>query len=305
VALALAATAPAAAQWQTFVHTASAVNTFLDTTEIDEPAINGDPDAVVVVTQVWNPGGGDAGVFNPHHVGLAYSSTTGRGSIYNEDFAAMPLGASFNVWVGPQVAGGAFRHTTTAANTTAATTRLDHPGLNGCPGAILQATHLRNPGGGSGPRNDHPTSVHYQTSSNRWTLHNQDSVSFPLGATFNVFPETLCATAIEPSGYDFVIHVAEATNTAGSYTLLDHPALNDRPNAIILATTNTSFPAALDPRPIGVGYTGSLGHWGILNEDGGDMPLGATFNLLIPILDLIFVDGFESGDTGAWSGTVP
>ncbi len=303
LAAGLLAAAPAVAQWQTFVHTATAADTFLDTTQIDEAALNGLPNKIVVITQNLNAGDGPI-VSNPHHIGLAYSSSNGRWSIYNEDFATMPVGASFNVWVSPPVTGGPFRHVTTAANTAAATTTIDHPNLNGCPGANLQVTHLRNPGGGSGPRNDHPVSVHYQTATNRWTIYNQDGVNLPLGATFNVFPATLCASAVEPIGYYFVTHVAAAGNTVGSLTLITHPELDDRPNAILLVTPNTSFPAALDERPVGVGYALHQ-NWGIVNEDGADMPLGATFNLLIPILSTVFADGFESGDTGAWSATVP
>ena len=299
----LAAPAPAGAARHLFVHTATASNTFLDTTTIDYPPINGDPEAVVIVTQVWNPGGGP-GIYNAHEIGVSYSSTTGRWSIYNQDFAAMPLGASFNVWVGMRVAGGSFLHTATAGNTVAATTFLDHPGLNGCPFANLQVTHYRNPGGGSGPRNDHPIALIYSTPAEQWTIHNQDSLSFALGAAFNVFTATLCASLdFEPDHYYFATHVASEANTMGHISFIDLSAANSLPHAFVVATINASFPAPLVPHPFGVFYESTTERWAIFNQDIAPIPLGATFNLLI--VDLLFADGFENGDAGAWSSMVP
>jgi hypothetical protein len=44
-----------------------------------------------MVTQLWT------GVYNPHPVGVFY--TGGKWTIFNEDLAAMPVGAKFNVLV--------------------------------------------------------------------------------------------------------------------------------------------------------------------------------------------------------------
>jgi hypothetical protein len=81
-----------------FVHRATAANTEGSRTYVDEPAINGDPDAVVSVTQNWNPGGGP-GVYNDHRVGVSYDAGRERWTILNEDAAPIPDGASFNVAV--------------------------------------------------------------------------------------------------------------------------------------------------------------------------------------------------------------
>lgn len=81
-----------------FVHRATTANTEESRTYLDEPAINGKPDAVVSVTQNWNPGGG-AGVYNDHPVGVSYDAERGRWTIFNEDGAPMPAGAAFNVAV--------------------------------------------------------------------------------------------------------------------------------------------------------------------------------------------------------------
>ena len=81
-----------------FVHRATAANTEGSRTYLDEPAINGDPDAVVSVTQNWNPGGGP-GVYNDHRVGVSYDAGRERWTILNEDAAPIPDGAAFNVAV--------------------------------------------------------------------------------------------------------------------------------------------------------------------------------------------------------------
>lgn len=81
-----------------FVHRATPANTEGSRTYLDEPAINGKPDAVVSVTQNWNPGGG-AGTYNDHRVGVSYDAGRGRWMILNEDGAPIPGGAAFNVTV--------------------------------------------------------------------------------------------------------------------------------------------------------------------------------------------------------------
>lgn len=80
------------------VHRAKPSNTVGNTTYIDSPLTNGQPNAVVSITQDWNPGGG-AGTYNDHHVVAQYDAARKKWAIYNEDAAAMPAGAAFNISV--------------------------------------------------------------------------------------------------------------------------------------------------------------------------------------------------------------
>jgi LPXTG-site transpeptidase (sortase) family protein len=80
------------------VHTATKENVSGDTTYIDDPLVNGKPDAEVSVTQNWNPGGGN-GVYNDHPVGVRYVAERERWAIYNGDRKDVPQGAAFNVTV--------------------------------------------------------------------------------------------------------------------------------------------------------------------------------------------------------------
>jgi hypothetical protein len=81
------------------VHTADGVNTVGHITVLDHPDANDNPEAIVFVTQVWNPGGTASGVYNNHNVGVYYSSGQDKWTIYNEDLVAIPAGASFNVMI--------------------------------------------------------------------------------------------------------------------------------------------------------------------------------------------------------------
>ncbi|MGH3144370.1 MAG: sortase, partial [Rubrobacter sp.] len=81
-----------------FVHSAGPENTTGDGTYLDDPLLNGEPDAVFSVTQNWNPGGG-RGTYNNHPVDVRYDAGRERWTVYNTDGSPMPEGAAFNVAV--------------------------------------------------------------------------------------------------------------------------------------------------------------------------------------------------------------
>nr|WP_166176321.1 class D sortase [Rubrobacter tropicus] len=81
-----------------FVHRSTPDNTSESGTYLDDPLVNGKPDARLSVTQNWNPGGG-GGVYNDREVGFRYDKEREAWEIYNEDGSAIPEGASFNVGV--------------------------------------------------------------------------------------------------------------------------------------------------------------------------------------------------------------
>ena len=82
-----------------FVHTATAANITSNWTNIDHPLTNDNPNAIVLVTQNWNPGGvGDT--YNNQPIGVWYNSIHGKWAIFNQDnTSSMPVGADFNVIV--------------------------------------------------------------------------------------------------------------------------------------------------------------------------------------------------------------
>ncbi len=87
-----------------FVHRATTESISSNSTYLDNRLINDNPDAILSVTQNWNPEGDD-GIYNDHPVGVWYDDSTGRWAIFNEDSASMPEGAAFNVVVAAAATG--------------------------------------------------------------------------------------------------------------------------------------------------------------------------------------------------------
>jgi len=87
-------TAPSA--YAVFVHEATLENISENSTYLDHPVINDNPEAVLHVTQDWNPErGGES--YNDHPIGVWYDSDARRWAIVNLDLAEIPVGADFNV----------------------------------------------------------------------------------------------------------------------------------------------------------------------------------------------------------------
>jgi hypothetical protein len=199
------ASAPPNERWA--VHRAAAGNLNGHMTDIDHPLANGNPDAVLIVTHNWNPGGA-GGVYNSHPFGVWYNGA--RWSIYNQDLQPMPDGACFNVTVLAPGQPGVIVHRAAAANTAGHLSEIDHPELNGRPDLRPLVTHSWNPGGQGGVYNNHPVGAWYNPDRGRWAVANMDGQPLPEGAAFNLF--------LAPSPD---LHTAAAANIAGHCTFLD------------------------------------------------------------------------------------
>jgi hypothetical protein len=81
-----------------FIHKAvKGITAFDNYTIIDHPLCNDDSNAILIVTQNWNPGG-IGGTYNNSAIGVFYNFGS-RWAIFNQNQAEMPDGASFNVLV--------------------------------------------------------------------------------------------------------------------------------------------------------------------------------------------------------------
>jgi hypothetical protein len=270
-----------------FVHTANVGNSSGDLTTIDNVLTNGNPNALVFVTQNWNPGG-VGGTYNSHPIGAYYDGS--KWGIFNQDLAVMPAGAAFNVTI--LTAGtGIFVHTATAGNSAGDYTNIDNPLTNGNPNAIVFVTPNRDPGGVGGTPNNHNIGVWYNSTASKWAIFNQDLTAIPVNAAFNVL-------VLVPAS-DIFVHKATAGNSSSDQTQIDNALTNGHPNAIIFTTPNwnpVGIGGTYNNHNIGVYYFGSAER--IFNQDTTPIPVNAAFNVLIPNPDTsVFVHVATAGNS--------
>lgn len=297
-----------------FTHTADAENTDGYATFLDHPLVNQNQDAVIVVTQNWNPKG-SAGVYNDHPIGVYFDPNLGGSwAIYNEDIAAIPEGASFNVLVLP-AGPDAMVHTTSSGNNSGNTSVIGFPAAYGDPLARIFLTHNYNPSGFSGTVHELATGVYSEDAD--WLLYNENLASMAEDLHFNL--------SIGAPDARTVLHHANPGNIDWNTTYLDHPDLNGNPGAWVLVThnwgvegvvssdvqlANGGVPAATGvyvDANLGVWYSESEGRWAIFDQagEGGTMPENALFNVLVDPRPQLFADDFETGNHDRWSLVYP
>jgi hypothetical protein len=167
-----------------FTHTATDANSRDYYTYISDPAIDGDPNAVVLVAESTDRRN-DGDATYDHNIGVWYEGVNEKKwAIFNQDRAAIPAGATFEVIIPP--ASETFVHYAKLDNTEGNSTYLDSPLTNREQDAVLTVTQNWNPGGGRGVYNDHPISVLYDADMRKWAICNRGGAPMPDGAAFNI-----------------------------------------------------------------------------------------------------------------------
>lgn len=177
----------------------------------------------------------------------------------------------------------AFRHVTTAANTAGHITTLDHPQLNGNPNAIVFVASNYNNNGSDAEGTNYLQNAGTWYNGSRWTIFNQDTkAAMPLNMTFNI----LIAPPNHPNYFTITCTAASKAGLAPNGMVIDHPATNNKPNALLLITQNWAG-TYNDNAPI-VSY--SNGKWYISNNKyllspeisaKTTLPIGARFNVMV------------------------
>ncbi|WP_298550293.1 cadherin repeat domain-containing protein [uncultured Algibacter sp.] len=159
-------------------------------------------------------------------------------------------------------------HTATAENSSGNITYLDHPDLNGNPDAKIVFCHNWN----GGTYNDKVTGLWYNGAN--WSVFNEDTTSIVEGSTYNIY--------IAKDG-ELITHIATAANqgSSNSYTVLDHPLLNDNPNANVILSTYYNPNSVYNIHNYSIWYDDSTQRWIIFTENLGELPLNSAFNVLI------------------------
>lgn len=247
-----------------FVHTAASSTIEGIWTKLDHPAINNNPKALIYVTQNWNPGGG-SGIFNTGKAVVWYNSTDGRWGIFNENISPMVVNSHYNVFFGSPN----FAHKSTVDNIANAVTFFENPLVNRDPNARIFALHNWNPFGVGTNVYNKKIGVYYSASNAKWGVFSQDDSPMPENIYFNV--------AIAPHSDSAFLHTTSASNISANYTSIDHPLLNNNPNARILV--QPIYISSYYNKNIGVWYNGSK--WAIYNHDGSLMEENKHFNVWV------------------------
>lgn len=227
-----------------------------------------DPSLKLFVTPTW------AGVYDNHPIGVWW--TGADWAVFNQDSAAMPIGARFQIDATSIWWPGVYTHTATSGTITGDYTILDNADANGNPNAIVSVTPIYNPGGGSGGVYDnHPIGVWYTGS--RWAIFNQDHASMPVNAAFNV---KVSAGSSSGATLGVYTHTSTSVSVSGDSTLLSAPAVSG--NTLVVVTPNYNpggVGGAYHNHNIGAWYSGLAQKWYIFNQDSASMSVGHSFNV--------------------------
>ncbi len=166
-----------------FTHLSTSETIVNNSTYVDHPLANGNPDAILLAERSLGPGGDSADF---HYIGVWYDANRSTWAVFNQDRTPMSSNTAFDVSVFEEPGGDIFVHRATPANTVDNETYVDSPLTNESPDAVLSITPNWNPGGGAGTYNNHPVSVRYDAGEAKWVILNQDLGLMPEGAAFNV-----------------------------------------------------------------------------------------------------------------------
>jgi hypothetical protein len=224
------------------------------------------------VTPNWNPGGTASGVYDNHPLGVYYVTSAHKWAIFNQDLVAMPVNAAFNVRSEPTLTSATACVYTAATVSNNTTTPTCGVGASPSPAsAIFVTANWNSPG--SDVYVKAPLGVYH--AGNTWRIFREDQVAFPVNATINVSTNG-GATAT-------FVDTASAGNTSFNYTVIDNPASNGNPNALLSVTQNWNPGSAggvYNVNNIGVWYVHALGKWAIFNQNtAAAIPVGAAFNV--------------------------
>lgn len=259
----------ASAGWRfsgAFTHVTSTGNSVGAYTELNDPRLNGHPEAVVQFMHVYAPYG-TAGAYLGRGAYAQYEASVQRWRIYAAR-GAMPVGTGFFVRVGR-----GFIHEANGNNAlNPYITKFDNIFSNGNWSAMLQVSAV---GNGANP---HPIGTYYDATTNRWSVFNQDLATIPAGTKFAISVENERNRALHYSHL-----VTTANRNAYGATMLTSSMLDGNPNARFLATVNGKRGPVWNPEEFGAWYDGY--HWWIYSERDGvassNLTLGTVFDIEI------------------------
>lgn len=145
---------------------------------------------------------------------------------------------------------------------------ISHPLTNDNPGALIYVSQNLNPAGAATkPVFTGQAAVEYNVALGRWTLV-AIGVNFANGHSFTV----------QVAAADDYHYVHGDANPGGAATELDHPLLNNNPDAVVMVTPQR-WGGILNNHRVALDYNEGTGLWSIVNQDGEPMPDDVRFNI--------------------------
>jgi len=258
-----------------FLHTATAANITIASTYIDHPALNNNPDAIILITHNMNSDGAYAE--NDKVTGVFYSNSVNKWAVYNEDLSDMQVGMSFNIYVkGTQ--GKATIVTKPAASSFYF--HVDDPIINGNSAAHPIITNNWTPNNVVNNNN-----YGWDYVDPEWRIYNEvQANNIPDNASFNILLRPAFLSHRPNLAYT---HQATAgTIYYTNATELDNPLLNNHPEAYFVVTHSYNAPGTSGSdmdveKNLATFYNSSTGKWHIAYEDASNFQVGSAFNVVI------------------------
>ena len=262
------------AQDKIYVHITTAANSDGNVTYINHPDLNGNPNAGIVYSHVWNPNG-NSGIYNNNITGLWYSNVENKWAIFNEDLSPIKEDSQYFIYIAADPS-QVITHISTAANQGTDgtyTTNIDDPSFNNSdPGPYAIISNYWNP---NSVYNTHLYSFYYDSANSKRGFYNRDFGPIPDGAAFKIL--------VNGSGVSRYTHTTSAANNSGNWTVIDHPDLNGNPNATFVFSHYWGLNGNTGPvgnTKLGAWYNGT--NWAIYLEDNSlTMDEGISFDIII------------------------
>jgi len=159
-----------------FEHTVTTSNLLENFSIMDQPLLNGHPEAIFFISKTWTNG-----VYDTAHVGIRYATSLGKWTIYNEDpTKTLEINSTYNIFI-PTAGTSCFKH---EAISTCYYTTLDNPLVNGNQYARIFIIHdYTNISQTEGYINDE-TGLWFDGI--HWNIYAEILPNLFIGATFNV-----------------------------------------------------------------------------------------------------------------------
>lgn len=256
----------------TLVHVTKSQNIEKHITYLDHPSLNNNPDAFLVISQMY-------GKYNPNEVGVWYNRTKSKWSVFNQNLVPMPVGTSFNIFIVDQSKiKHAFVHKANSSNTTSNGTAIDYIGIYKLRNPVIVVTQKY------GVYNT--STVGVRPSKKKWRIFNNDRTMVPNGALFNVI--AFEQGDISSDGLSGVaIRTKSMPQNISNHILKLKQGMAKEQKAMVFYTQKLQSIYCADVQ--GVWWTGN--EWTIYNQNLQALPQDLYYHVLMiePIVPFIWI----------------